>query len=425
MEVSLCEHKADSLEFRDGQAVVNDMKGLLDGLEAGTGLEPIPDDRGGDVADFNAELELLGPITWHNSPWLYNECYMYRYVQTCFSRRQTHFWKTYDVFAKQKLNGLLTSRNVIIELVQWFLEIDAKNHATGVMAQEDLKALTEEMIQISLWGNATDLLLLISVSVEELQSRQGKKSREMFKENVVDDDTDDVWTLLSAGPAELRSRRDIHIVLDNAGFELVTDLVFAAYLLSTAYGTKVVLHGKSFPWFVSDVTAHDIEVTLDTLTSASFPIGDQHTKEDGSQCLRNFGSLLSRHFESGALSYSAHPFWTTQHSYARMPELAPELYSQLAGAELVVFKGDLNYRKLVFDGLWPHDTPFRTAIGKLGEPARDGLRTLALRTCKADTCVGLQPGRAEEIDPEGTREWTRNGKYGVVSFCDAKSGEQP
>ena len=49
------------------------------------------------------------------------------------------------------------------------------------------------------------------------------------------------------------------------------------------------------------------------------------------------------------------------------------------------------------------------------------MRILSLRTCKADTVVGLQPGREEEIDPEGTSEWTRNGKYAVISFFDGKA----
>lgn len=57
-----------------------------------------------------------------------------------------------------------------------------------------------------------------------------------------------------------------------------------------------------------------------------------------------------------------------------------------------------------------HTTTFRHALGALRTPAKSGtlgLRILALRTSKADTCVGLRPGK-EEIDPCGTRvdeEW--------------------
>jgi hypothetical protein len=140
--------------------------------------------------------------------------------------------------------------------------------------------------------------------------------------------------------------------------------------------------------------------------------------------MSRFAAILVSHIQNGTILYENHPFWTTQHSYARLEELAPELYEQLSRAELVIFKSDLNYRKLVFDGLWPHTTPFRHAIGTLGLPSKtknSGLRILSLRTCKADTCVGLQEGREKEIDPLGNKEWTRTGKYAVVSYCDNKA----
>ena len=38
-------------------------------------------------------------------------------------------------------------------------------------------------------------------------------------------------------------------------------------------------------------------------------------------------------------------FWTTQYAYQDMPNVAPELTAELAKSGLVIFKGDLNYRK--------------------------------------------------------------------------------
>jgi damage-control phosphatase, subfamily III len=42
-------------------------------------LTPIRDDGKPDVALYNKELEKLGAPTWFNVPWLYSECYLYRY----------------------------------------------------------------------------------------------------------------------------------------------------------------------------------------------------------------------------------------------------------------------------------------------------------------------------------------------------------
>lgn len=199
------------------------------------------------------------------------------------------------------------------------------------------------------------------------------------------------------------------------------DLMFASYLLAANYATTVILHGKNTPWFVSDVTAHDLKSILNTLDHANFldPV-----TEDGARSLKQFGSEFCGHFESGRLHYEAHLFWTTQYPYARLPEVAPQLYVQLTTAELVIFKGDLNYRRLVLDELRPSITSLQQALGALGMPAetgKPGLRILALRTCEFDTCVGLRPGRKDMVDPYCTSEWTETGKYAVVSFCDAKS----
>lgn len=57
-----------------------------------------------------------------------------------------------------------------------------------------------------------------------------------------------------------------------------------------------------------------------------------------------------------------------------------------------------------------------------------GVRTLALRTCKADTVVGLPDGEDERIKATdgggggtGARKWAWSGKWAVVQFCDGKA----
>jgi hypothetical protein len=50
----------------------------------------------------------------------------------------------------------------------------------------------EDMIQARRWGNATGRPLLLSITVEKLQSHQGRESQGLVRENVVDDDIEDV-----------------------------------------------------------------------------------------------------------------------------------------------------------------------------------------------------------------------------------------
>ncbi|KAH9450570.1 hypothetical protein Pst134EB_018100 [Puccinia striiformis f. sp. tritici] len=55
--------------------------------------------------------------------------------------------------------------------------------------------------------------------------------------------------------------------------------------------------------------------------------------------------------------------------------------------------------------MWETDTSMEEAIG----PLNGSFNLLSLRTCKADVCVGLSPGKeawVHEID----RDWRINGK---------------
>ncbi|GAB7356755.1 hypothetical protein MBLNU459_g7655t1 [Dothideomycetes sp. NU459] len=386
---------------------------LKSDLIGNASLTPIPEDGGVDIGTYNEELQALQPISWHSVPWLFSACYMYRLIHTFFST-STPFWRVYDTFGSSKRQGLVGSRKGTLELIKHFHEMRTVI-ATGHIADvETQKAVFEEIIQISLWGNATDLGMLTTLTEEEFNNHQGKAAREKAKENVVADDTEEVWKLLS-GLRSSGSRGEIHIVLDNAGFELLADLVLASYLIDSGCAQKVVLHGKKIPWFVSDVTHEDLRWLLDGLTKGSIYQGMNIVEE---QELREAGEYWSQSIAAGQMEYQTHSFWTTAHPFGRMAELEPQLFEQIADAELVTYKGDLNYRKLTYDCYWPKTTSFATALGPLAEKHNGkGARTFVLRTCKADVCVGLRPGREAKLEDR----WTRTGKYAVASYCDAKS----
>jgi hypothetical protein len=96
---------------------------------------------------------------------------------------------------------------------------------------------------------------------------------------------------------------------------------------------------------------------IDSLKDASFfhkhapdiPTADLDT-------LKALGERWTSHLASGKFKLSiptttpigtpsAADFWTTQWSYQYLPEQASELCETLRGSALVIFKGDLNYRK--------------------------------------------------------------------------------
>ena len=57
-----------------------------------------------------------------------------------------------------------------------------------------------------------------------------------------------------------------------------------------------------------------------------------------------------------------------------------------AAARLVVLKGDANYRRLLGDAHWAHETAARAVLGAGWPPAA---RVLCLRTCKSEVLVGV------------------------------------
>lgn len=275
--------------------------------------------------------------------------------------------------------------------------------------EEAQRLIFYEMTEIALWGNATDLSLLSSLSLDQIQSLQGEKAILAGQARIVSNDMPGTWDYLQS-----RRGRRVDIVLDNSGFELFTDLVYALYFLDSGLASTIKLHVKSIPWFVSDVMPHDMDVLLSAMADTSlFPAAKR-------QSVRTLTERLSAAYKNGLMSIVEDPFWTTGFDFQQMPVVAPELHKNLRESTLVIFKGDLNYRKLVRDAKWPHTTSFKQAIGPLsGRKDEEGIKILALRTNKADVCVGLNKQTLERVEVEApNKAWVRSGRYAVISFSD-------
>lgn len=97
-----------------------------------------------------------------------------------------------------------------------------------------------------------------------------------------------------------------------------------------------------------------------------------------------------------------------------MRELAPDLYQYLAEANLVIFKGDLNYRKLLGDMNWDPTDEFITCIR--------GFRPTnfcSLRVIKSDLICGLPQGKAEELNHLDSN-WMYMADYASIQFMEER-----
>jgi len=235
-------------------------------------------------------------------------------------------------------------------------------------------------------------------------------------------------------------KRRIDIVLDNAGFELVTDLCLAELLLAHDLTDVVHFHVKSMPWFVSDVTCDDWDWTLSQLSQGVMGVASdtslirEPTASDsgpecspvGSEChlgLRessfddpeSIGHRFKGHIVDGSWVLKTNSFWTLPYDFSELKSFEPRLYADLSLSDLIIFKGDLNYRKLTGDLKWPVTTSFEEALCGFS-PAP----LVTLRTLKCDLVVGITTERAETAAAEND-DWMLSGSNGVIQYFNPQS----
>ena len=273
-------------------------------------------------------------------------------------------WKTYDVFSRQKISTFRSSRPAVLELAAKYRELvsqlegDVHSTQNPEELDEAERILFTEMCEICLWGNATDLSLLTSLTYEDIQKLQGADARKKAENNILVNDLPAAYKVLKEVQKTGKKDRRVDIVLDNAGFELFVDLVLAGYLLAAGLATQVTLHPKLIPWFVSDVIPADFAALLSALANPDgfYSAPDEHTGQVPEPLSEKESSDLSFLFQhwagfhtEGQLLLRPNAFWTSAHSYWHLPQAEPGLYDDLKESELVIFKGDLNYRKLTAD----------------------------------------------------------------------------
>jgi hypothetical protein len=305
---------------------------------------------------------------WLDVPWYWAEAYFYRRLLEATQYFQPGPWQGVDPFGPKKATELVP---------------EAAPHAVNALLPrlpDDPAARFEMLLHASLWGNRTDLSY-------EVASRLGRPTGARDeRSNLLVDDTADLWAFLRT-----RTRRCVAILADNAGTELLMDLALVDYLLGRDLVAEVHLHLKPQPFFVSDAMPQDVIAGLDAL-------------EWQEELARALAQRLRVHIARRRLHLFTHWHYTTSLFFFQLPE---DLHSALAGMDLVLVKGDANYRRLLGDAHWPPTTSFAGATSYFPAPI------VALRTLKAEIIVGLRPGQAERLQAEDPA-WLVNGQRGIV-----------
>ena len=195
--------------------------------------------------------------TWLSAPWCVAEFYFYRRVMEALSFYQKDAGialpSFFDPFLTSKQKGLESALGSVEELAPRVLDaIDAAGKEdSGTSIASSLRLF----ILISLWGNRMDLSLWPAGS----QGNVADSFSQVLGQgeiNLLADDFGSLFDLTLEAKAAGGKRFDI--IVDNAGFELITDLLMADYLVSSGIASEVVFQLKSHPTFVSDARASDL-----------------------------------------------------------------------------------------------------------------------------------------------------------------------
>jgi hypothetical protein len=310
-----------------------------------------------DHDDWHPQIAAYEGDTWHTTDWFFAEVYAYRQLI-----QAVRWWETgRDPFLPVK-----QAEDASADL--WHMLDDALDQ-TGPLAER-----LNSLLHGALWGNRIDLSFKWA-----LERGTAVADDDLLVDHsvrVVD------HVLQGAGP--------VHLIADNYGRELAMDLVLLDALLDGVIDSAV-LHIKFHPTFVSDATTADVHRFL-------------HLMRDQSPAIRALGERLHTALEAGRLRLNPDPFWNSTHFLWDAP---PRLTQLFAGARLVIVKGDLNYRRIVGDAIWPEGRPFAEAVRYFPAPM------LALRALKSDPIAGLPVGLSARLDAIDA-DWHWNGQRGLL-----------
>lgn len=380
-------------EAEDMKQIVSKLSKLRSEIMTNKPMTYLEDDEV-DTLDWNIYLKSLTKTnhkpSWFSESWMFLECYFYRQIMNIF--HLSKYFKTFDPFDMQKTEGLKVSFpnfKILLKYLDDLLKED--------LYEKKRKEYFSSILLLSLWGNKFDLSL--SAGVQNQPEDDPLSKIHGLDEFLLINEGEQAYELLKQ-----KSCSRVDIVLDNAGFEICSDFILAEYILSTKLAEKVIFHPKTMPWFVSDVTYKNFFEILDQLTKHNDPYICKYGKK---WVTRLNDSSFTLAFDS---ERSKAKFWTMPYNYNVMAEEDNNLYKELSKANLIIFKGDLNYRKLVGDRCWSPETPFTKALQGF-KPAP----LLSLRALKADVVVGLNPGQAEKCQQKHP-DWMITGKYAVISY---------
>ena len=353
---------------RSQQTALDDLlQEIATGVVPPTGAVFYPDDR----IYWQAFLAEHAGKPYVDVPFFEAEAYIYYRITRIVDYKNTGL----DAFYRVKADSLSHHRDFAAAMARTHMQQPA------VFTASYFKAL----LHASLWGNSADL--------SQLETNDALVDPALRNKLVIDDSTA-LCALLASTPGG-----EVDVIADNAGLELLSDLFLIDYLLTTGQVSRINLHLKAYPTFVSDATIPDVIGHLELLRGFQ------------SEPLAMFADRLEGHRKEGRLHLLSHPFWNSPCHFTRLPSEVTESFGRHS---VLIFKGDANYRRLFEDREWPYTTPVGSMLDYLNHPC------FSIRTLKSEIILGLNEPQIRHLS-ETDKDWLTNGKYGLVMGSRGRS----
>jgi len=348
--------------------------------------------KDGDHAGLSALKKVVEPYNgktlknfFHDEPFFLVEFYFYHLLLCKRNYRNLGF----DFFAFKKGASYKDKGDeysgYLAQLFKKYEEITAaKTNKTenGSDPDDEIDNRIKDVLIFSLTANTGDLSQLREIKSEDV--------------SVLCDETE-----CCIGYLTHKCYDRFDIICDNSGAELFSDVYLAALCILFGMAKKVILHVKPCPFFVSDATLDDFAKLLTLLTA--------HDKNPE----------LLKFLREKKIEVKTDDFWVQPYYFDSMPHTLKEHFIK---SDLVIVKGDLNYRRLVKDCHW--EVSDRLKDRSLLKKSNGSLiPVVAPRVLKSDLLIGIDKvfeAFARNEDPK----YKTDGKWGVIQTAMSTDGNK-
>jgi uncharacterized protein with ATP-grasp and redox domains len=320
---------------------------------------------------WNHKLQEFAASSWFDLPWYFAEAFFYRRVlESTRYYQSSHVGFLKDPFAFQKREQMIHDLNELMS-VEWLFS-----------GQNPKRTLSAHMLA-ALWGNRADLS---NTNVNQAQAHEEIDGGEHLL-LLIDD--------IHQFQQKIDSTYDkVAYITDNVGRELFSDLALIEYLLSNNAIEYLTMIVKPAPLFVSDAMRKDVELSVQLLCEA--PLAN----------VQGFGKRLQDLQKNGRLIILEEPSLCGYHMFEEMPW---DFTRNLSTFDLVIIKGDANYRRVIGDRHWEYTQPINEILDYFPTDL------LLLRTLKSEIMVGLSAEQVKSLNRK-YENWLVDGFCGVVQL---------